>query len=288
MKTRGDFTIHNYKIEFAKFGEPIYLLPFGDVHKSSPMHHAEKWREYLDWAKTKPRAYFLGLGDYDDLASTSERLILGNPSLHDSTIKTLEELYLNNVIKFAQDIGFMKPRLIGLLGGNHFGSFSNGTTTDQKLCELLKCKYLGVNSFIRLSLQQKGTSGKKACVDIFAHHGRGGGRTIGASMNPVHAMSNVAEADIYLMGDNHQKEVAHKERLRLVTSKTTGVALTHRKQLYARTGSYLKGYEENTQSYIVDALLPPSDLGSVKIELTPKRIQKDDEDRIVVDIHASI
>lgn len=288
MKTRGDFTIHNYKIEFEKWGEPIYLLPFGDVHKSSPMHHAEKWAEYLAWAKSKPRAYFLGLGDYDDLASTSERLILNNPALHESTVRTLEELYLNNVLRFTKDIEFMRDRLIGLMGGNHFGVFPNGTTTDQKMCEILGCKYLGVNTFIRLSFHKTGDTGKRLALDIFAHHGRGGGRTIGASLNPVHAMNNIAEADIYLMGDNHQKEVAHKEKLRLTGSRTNGVVLTHRKQLYARTGSYLKGYEENTQSYIVDALLPPSDLGSIKIELTPKRIEKGDEDRMIIDIHASI
>lgn len=288
MRTRGDFTIHHYNIEYDNFNEPIYLLPFGDIHKSSPMHHAEKWKEYLDWARLKPRAYFLGMGDYDDLGSTSERLVLGDPSLHDSTIKTLEELYMNNVAKFVTDIDFMKPRLIGLMGGNHYGQFKDGSSTDQRMCQYLGCKYLGVNTFVRLSFIKNGASEKRCTLDIFAHHGRGGGRTAGASMNPVHAMANVAEADIYLMGDNHQKAVDHGERLRLVTSHTRGVALTHRKQLYARTGSYLKGYEENEESYIVDALLPPSDLGSIKIELTPKRIQKDGEDRVIVDIHASI
>lgn len=288
MKTRGDFTIHYFRIEFQKFGEPIYLLPFGDVHKSSPMHHAEKWAEYLEWAKTKPRSYFLGMGDFDDLASTSERLVLGDASLHDSTIKTLEELYLNNVKKFCKDIEFMKGRLIGLMGGNHYGVFSNGMTTDQKMCEILKCKYLGVNTFIRLSFIKKGNKSQRMSVDIFAHHGRGSGRTVGASLNPVHAMGNIAEADIYLMGDNHQKDLAHKEKLKLVTSRVEGVSLTHRKQLFARTGSYLKGYEENTQSYVVDALLPPSDLGSIKIELTPQRIRKNGEDALEMDIHASV
>jgi len=289
VRTRGDFTIHSFTIPFSEYDLPIYLLPFGDVHKSSPLHHAEKWDEYRQWAALKPRSYFLGMGDYDDLASTSERFILNNEILHDSTIQTLEGLYLNNTIRFARDIEFMKGRLIGLLGGNHFGRFSNNTTTDQKLAELMGCAYLGVCSFVRLSFvniaRGEGHTGSH-CVDLFLHHGKGGGGTAGASMNPVMKMAETADADIYLMGDNHQKGVLHKEKLRLTSGKQLN--LSHRKQVFARTGSYLKGYEPNTISYIVDALLPPSDLGSIKIELTPRRSQKDGQDREYIDIHASI
>lgn len=291
MRTRGDFTIHRFEITDWKYGETTYLFPFGDIHKSSPMHHKEKWAEWLEYAKTKKRAYFLGMGDYDDLASTSERKILSDDNLHESTVKTLEEIYLKNTIKFAKDIEFMKGRLIGMLSGNHYGFFQNGTTTDQKLCELLNCKYLGVNTFIEIVFVPHGHHGARTSLQIFAHHGRGGSRTIGGSMNPVHKMAEVAEADIYLMGDNHQKEISHKERL--VLRRGGGkLRLGHRKQMFARTGSYLKGYEEGERSYIVDMLLPPSDLGTIKIELTPKRHQPTEdggrEDISYIDIHASL
>jgi hypothetical protein len=291
MRTTGIFTTHNYPIFFDKYGEPIYIIPFGDVHKSSPMHCRDRWKEFLDWAKTKKRAYFIGMGDYDDLASTSERELLTNKKLHESSFKTLEQLYLDNTKKFARDIEFMRGRLIGLLGGNHYGEFQNGTNTDQKLCELLGCRYLGSNSFIRLQFQQNNKHQTRMAVDIFAHHGRGGGRTAGGSMNPVQQMGKIAEADIYLMGDNHQRGVIHESKLRL-TQGCGKLKLVQRKILLARTGSFLKGYEENEASYIVDAGLPPTDLGVVKIELTPRRERThndgvDNED-YRIDIHASI
>lgn len=284
MRTDGVFTTHHFTISFKKYGEVIYLIPFGDVHRSSPMCHEEKWLEYLAWAEKKPRCFFLGMGDYDDLASTSERFLLTDKKLHDSTIKTLENLYLNNVKRFAKECAFMKGRLVGLLGGNHYGEFQTGITTDQKLAELLGCKYLGVNALIRLSLER---SGKNHAIDIFAHHGRGGGRTVGGSMNPVQQMSRNAEADIYLQGDNHQKDAHHEVRLGLRQSKT-GLRLVQRKIVMARTGSFLKGYEENCPSYIVDAALPPTDLGVVKIELTPHRRERNGTEEYSVDIHASI
>ena len=76
MQTTGIFTIHEFEIPISSFNEPIYLIPFGDVHRSAPLCHTEKWLEFLDWAKNKKRCYFLGMGDYDDLASASERMNL--------------------------------------------------------------------------------------------------------------------------------------------------------------------------------------------------------------------
>lgn len=286
MRTTGDFTVHNVKIEYDTYDKPIYLIPFGDVHKSSPMHDEERWQSFCDWGRTKKGAHFLGMGDYDDLASTSERMILTDRKLHESTFKTLEQLYLGNVKRFAKDIGFMKGRLLGLLGGNHYGEFQNGTTTDQKLCELMECRYLGVNSFLRVSFHNTKRPTSSMHLDIFAHHGRGGGRTQGASLNPVDMMSQTAEADIYLMGDNHQKAVSLKTRLRLMGACPT--VLKQRKILLGRTGSFLKGYEEGSPSYIVDAQLPPTDLGVIKIEITPRRKVIGKIDDSYLDIHASI
>jgi hypothetical protein len=286
MRTSGDFTIHEYTINFQKWNEPIYLIPFGDVHRSSPMCAVERWLEMCDWAEQKERCYFLGMGDYDDLGSTSERRYLNNPELHDSTVKTLEDLYLKNTRRFADEIKFMKGKLIGLLNGNHYGMFQSGINTDQKLAEIMHTTYLGANTFIRLKLKSTTKHKGYMTIDIWAHHGRGGGRTVGGSMNPVEQMSQSAEADIYLMGDNHQKSAVHKSRLRLSDDGQLG--LSHRKILLCRTGSFLKGYEQNCKSYIVDAGLPPTELGVVKIELTPKRQLIEKSDSAWIDIHASV
>ena len=39
MNTTGLFKIYKYTIEVQKLNEPIYLIPFGDIHRSSPMCH---------------------------------------------------------------------------------------------------------------------------------------------------------------------------------------------------------------------------------------------------------
>ena len=155
------------------------------------------------------------------------------------------------------------------------------------------CKYLGVSSFIRLSFHY---STHHFHIDIWAHHGKGASRLIGGSLNRVQQMGEAAEADIYLMGHDHKKTVGLVTKLKL--GEGTGgnkqeIKLHHKKQLYARTGSFLKGYESDQVSYVADMALSPTDLGVIKIELTPRRISKQENKKVIsdyfyCDIHASI
>jgi hypothetical protein len=58
--------------------------------------------------------------------------------------------------------------------------------------------------------------------------------------------------------------------------------------LIIRTGGFLKGYEPNASSYIADGAMNPTDLGVVKIEMTPRRDTADGNDEYYIDLHASI
>lgn len=225
------------------------------------------------------------MGDYDDLGSASERLILLDPKLHDGTTKSLEDLYLENTRKFVKEIEFMRGRIVGFLEGNHYGQFANGMTTTQKMCDLMNVQYLGVSAFIRLSF--KGSGSRSSKVDIWAHHGKGASRLVGGSLNRVQQMTEAAEADIYLMGHDHRKSVATTTRLKLNSGDIDGmVKLSHRKILICRTGSFLKGYVDGEPSYVADAAMSPTDLGVVKIEMTPHREKS--ENPLLIDLHASI
>jgi len=283
------FTIHRVNIEVKDLNKPIYLIPFGDIHRFAPLCDEEKWLEFVDWAKNKDNAYFLGMGDYDDLLSFSERKAITSACLHESTMSSLDDLFYERTTKMLKEISFMKGKVIGLIEGNHFGELQSGITTTQLMCDKLGCKYLGGNAFIRLSFSH---GSKRTAIDIWAHHGKGASRLCGGSINSVENMCNTADADIYLMGHDHRKSVAMKTRLTLTGN--NGLTLSHKKILLGRTGSFLKGYVPDKPSYIVKAALSPTDLGVVKIELTPKRKveqiagTKKRVDCFYVDIHASI
>jgi len=289
LRTTGIFTLHRYEIEVKKLNEPIYLIPFGDVHRDSSMCNVEKWHEFLGWAKKKQRCLFLGMGDYVDLASTSERALLGNKLLHDSTLETLNQIYIKHSAKFVKEIDFMRGKLIGLIEGNHYGQLDNGTTTTQRMCDSLNTKYLGCMSVIRLSISY---GHKRTSIDIVAHHGRGAGRMLGSSLNGVQKMAETVHGNIYLQGDDHRKLVGMTTKLDVESTKTGGITLRHMKQIFLRTGSFLDSHVDGRASYVVDANMNPTDLGVVKIELTPKLLSraggKECAGMFYCDIHASI
>jgi hypothetical protein len=280
MKTTGLFTTHRIEIE-TELGKPLKLIPFGDVHRDSDMHADNHWKEFLCYAKAQKNAVFLGMGDYTDGVSTSERIVLNNDGLHDTTRTTLADVYKGVTKTLVNELSFMRGKMIGMLGGNHYFQFKDGDTTDHVLAAALNTKFLGVCSFIRLSLRFKGTS-KKASLDIFAHHGKGGGTSVGGTFNTIEKMTTTAVADFYLMGHDHKRGcIPSTPRLQLTggaTSKELNVK--ERTPWIGRTGSFLKAYENGRVSYNVDAGRSPASLGWIEFEITPYRCTKDDMDTI--------
>lgn len=175
-----------------------------------------------------------------------------------------------------------------MIEGNHYSTFMDGTTTTQRMCQYLGCKYLGVSAFIRILLVKKSCHSRhSAKVDIWAHHGTSGGRLVGTSINSVQRMEEIAEADIYLMGHDHKKSIATMSKLHLSDAKSH-LKLNHKRILLGRTGSFLLGYVQGKPSYVADAAMRPSDLGTIKIEITFKQTTLKNMTERYIDIHGSI
>lgn len=281
------FSITKFIIPVKQINKPIYLIPFGDIHRYASLCAEYQWLEFCEWAKNKKDCYFLGMGDYDDFLSYSERKGMANflnDDSHDETKQTFDDLIMKRVVDFYNEIKFMKGKIIGLIEGNHYANFCyGGHTTTQELAQMIGCEYLGANSFIDLSFHY---GNKVSNIKIWAHHGLGASRLIGGSLNRVEQMSDIAIADIYLMGHDHKKSIALRQILDL-KNKGNHITLSNKKILFARTGSFLKGYVPNTRTYVAKKQLNPTDIGVVKIELTPRR-KANEQDLFYVDIHASI
>ncbi len=264
MKTDALFTVSSFNIPI-KSNKPFHLVFFGDVHRDSRNHALGAWKDFLAYAKKLKDAYFIGMGDYVDSASSSERDCLEGMGgrLHESTKDSLADLAGDKVRLIAGELSFMKGRLIGLVNGNHYFNFQDGTNTDMRLCGLLDCKYLGVSSFIRLSLD---CFTRKTTLDVWVHHGAGGSRLPGGSINRVDQMREHAEADIYAMGHDHKRGVwPANPRLHLQNSSKNGLSVKSRQQWLIRSGSFLASYEDGKRNYNVDAGRGPCSLGHVEL-----------------------
>ena len=284
MKTTGIFSTHRYLIK-CRVGRPIKVIPFGDIHRHAPLCDVAKWHSFLDQCRAdKEDTYYLGMGDYDDLASASEREVLSSSKLHDSTRRTLEDFASDKGKALAKELAFMRGRVIGLIGGNHYFQFESGINSDQRLAEALQTRFLGVSSFIRVVLDDG--HNHSAAVDIWAHHGKGAARLIGGSLNRVAQMRECAEADIYIMGHDHRRGAVPSGSKLHLTDHGGSLGLRYKKQWLVRSGSFLRGYVDGERSYIADAAMNPTDLGAVRLELTLKRnATRTPDEHITVDVH---
>lgn len=298
MKTDGKHVNHSVDIR-CELGKPIKIIPFGDVHRDSEMHAHSTWQEFLTYAKSQKNAYFLGMGDYTDGVSTSERAILNASNLHSTTKISMGDMYKGVVRTLANELSFMRGRCIGLLGGNHYFDYNDGQNTDHLLAAALKTRHLGVHSFIlvRLLLDGRknprgrgGTGCQHVSLWIQAHHGLGGGALAGSQYNPIQKMGHMfPRAHINLMGHSHGKG-CNGGNVVLVPRDTREFPffeIDEQPSWQGRTGSFLKVYEDGKSGYNVDACRSPNALGWIEFEVIPRRVTTDGSDRLTISIRGT-
>ena len=272
MKTTGQFTVYRYEIPFRHYGETIKLVPFGDVHRFAPLHAEKIWYKFLERYKHDKSAYFIGIGDYMDELSTSERKQYINSDYHDSTTQNLSKFYAQRAMNFAKEISFMKGRIIGMCEGNHYFVLSSGETTTNLMCHELDTKCLGVKCFIELILRHDEHHSNR--IVLCCHHGEAGGRTNTTSVGKLQNMAYTHDADIILQGHDHRKNHIEVETIGITHTQHGKPHVIQKTKYCARTGGFLKGYIDMHQSYVADANMPPNSLGNVEFHLTPKLIHK--------------
>ena len=275
MRTTGLFTTAVKQVALKSNSQPISIIPFGDVHWGAPGFSKSHWRDFIKEAKANKNAYFLGMGDYCDFASSSERAALRAINLHDASRELLETVAAKQITDFRREIAWMGDRLLGVIGGNHTFEFADGKTADERLANLLDVPFLGVCAVIRLQVNYQG---KCLSIDIFAHHGTGGGGTTeGNSINQVAKLRQWIEADIYIEGHDHDRwcKPGKPRLIPTLNGKTGSLEVKERPTMLARSGSFLKAYEPGASSYIADAAKGPCQLGAVEIQVRLRRPSQD-------------
>lgn len=290
MKTPGVFETHAVDIKLNTLKEPIFIVPFGDVHWDSPNHAKNEFDRFCEWGAEQKNTYFLGMGDFIDFPSASERRTILAGHFHDTSVENFELMWERLSMEFVKKTAFMKGRLLGLMEGNHYGLLMNGSTTTQMMIPQynyktvkgkktavggITAKYLGTECFVRLRFSY---GGQKTRVDIWAHHGRGVGRTRAGSLRPVEQMASHADANIYIMGHNHDLGTWPDRRLTLTSFKSK-LRVQDRPIRYVRSGSFLLSRVPGRPNYAVDKEYPPLALGIAMVGIHFKRSGSDKTSR---------
>ena len=282
--------------------QKMLLMPVGDVHAGSDGWPERRFLEHMQWGVDQG-ARFLGMGEYFDFTSTTQRQVL--KGLRDSQLRQIDEMVAQEVEAFGEKIKTTKGRWLGMLEGHHFHEYQDGTTSDQHLCRLMGTTFLGTSTLLRVRLEDpKRRSGTKPRgvtggteIRIFAHHGAAGGgaRRMGSGLLRLEDLLMWIQADIYLMGHIHTKVNAPLQQLDVTDNGT----LYHRTKIIARTGGFLRGYlasrPHHTRAraalsrggYVEQRLLPPATLGGLVLGLGYKRIREGGVDITIPDLRCS-
>jgi len=259
---------------------------WGDVHRDAKACDVERWKWFLNKAsKDDPEyTYYMGMGDYHDFASASERKKIKAAFLHETTEETIEDGVEKRNRAFAMEIKQMRGKLLGMMEGNHTWILQNGTTSTEDLANRMGCEYLGYLTHLSLIFREDYKTARTQTVDIVACHGKAGGKTAGITLNQVDDLRRVfPAADIYVMGHDHERGAWPKD----VLIRKNGGLKQHR-QFLCRSGAFLKGYTPGTSSYSIGRIYRPSDLGALKLNIAFHRDVKDGQDRVITDITATI
>lgn len=255
---------------------PVVIAPLGDIQWAGVRGPTAKdiLREYIDRTMSM-NALYIGMGDYIDFMSPSNRQRYKAAALYDTAEDVIDDKATELVHELYE--GYLKPtkgRWIGMLHGHHYTTLKTGETSDQRLCQLLNTRFLGTSAFVRIMFRMQGA---RLPVTIWAHHGCGGGITAGAPLNKLQQAALGFDADIYIMGHTTKSPAAPIERIKPRWYGKASPDLIHKRLLLVNSGGFSKGYAKGSKqgnvpmgNYVEQGLMTPASLGAPIIRIEPR------------------
>ena len=233
---------------------------------------------------------FVGMGDYTDFASPSNRSRLKAANLYDTATDIIDQ----KAEELTEEIGdYLKPtrgKWLGMVEGHHLHELKDGTTTDMRLCAMLDAQFLGTTGLLNLVFTRTGT---RLPVVIWFHHGVGSGQT---GYYPLARLEKVAAVwegvDIFAMGHTTKKAAEWTNKC-FPRWDRRNHDVSHRKVTLLGTGGYSKYYVEGAMQgrvprggYAEQRMLAPAVIGSPVVHIRPQRIRGGGIDHSGVEITA--
>ena len=253
--------------------EEIQLMPIGDVQLGADGVQVDRLKRQIDWAMAQNNVYFIGMGDYVDVMSPSNRDAWRGVKKYDS-VESLMERGVRSLEKdFLSIVSGTEGRWLGLLEGHHFYEYADGTTSDTFITQQLRSRFLGTSAIVRIKFQD-GTH--IITCDIWCHHGWGSGKAPHSPLNKLYdAMAHFEGIDVFLMGHHTKKCGVKIPKLYM----DRAGRLRDRQIVLAGTGGFYLGHKQNSRSiagnargsYAEKAGMSPVTLGSPLIRIRPRR-----------------
>lgn len=257
------------------------IMPIGDLQLDPNIPgreraaDVERFKRHIQWG-VDHGAYYIGMGDYIDTISPTNRDKLKAAGFYDSFMDMAEKGANELEDELQEILAPTRGRWLGLLEGHHFYPHDDGTTTDTRLAAYLGCPFLGTSAMVQVKFKPENRHAAPNFT-IWAHHGRAGGGLLGTPLNQLEKVLKSFDADVYLVGHHHKKVAGKYPIIKAEFGERGGKPkLVHKNRILACTGSFLKGYLQDSRregrargGYVEAGMMNPVALGGVVIWARP-------------------
>ena len=263
-------------------------MPIGDVQLGAQGVLKDRVKRHVDWGM-RHGAYFLGMGDYIDVMSPSNREAYRSARLYDSVRDAMAEKAQELGEEFLKLIDGTQDRWLGILEGHHYFQFDDGETTDTIIAKALNAPFLETTTIIELKFATP-RGGTRVKCQIWATHGEGSGQTMAAPLNKLEkVMSRFPTVDIFLVG-HYSRKVGYPVDAKIPKFGKHPRLITARRILGC-TGGFMDGYntgprtgKRRTGSYVEKGMMAPLNLGGLVIRIRP--VHEEWGDRLDMSVEA--
>lgn len=274
-------------IEHESRTDKFRIYPLGDVHIGHRGCNEDAFREYVAKIEEDDHAYWIGMGDYLDCVQRGDKRY--DPAEQAKWVRILDTIDIvaaqrDRFLKLTEPIHY---KCLGLLTGNHEDLIRRRYERDvyRELVGSIKTKApwppeksgpmkghtkigLGYEAIMRITFRRiAGKTHKGANIDIFLHHGAGGGRLKGAKALNLQRAAWAFNVDAVIMGHTHDELIEPVNKIGL----SNKGRLYNRRVVALACGTFLATHCEDGAAYVERALYWPGSVGTGHLELWPHR-----------------
>jgi len=258
--------------DLSQFSQ-IYLVPLSDFHEGSRDADHEVSDGYIKWIAEHENAFTLLNGDMMNCATKDS-----TPELYEDLV-TPDKAF-DNLKKRLLPI---KDKILMITRGGHEETIFRKSGHDfmaQLSYDLGNIPYHPDGGMIAIRL---GKNNHRLVFTGYATHGWGGARKMGAKVNKIDDMAQIADVDFYILSHDHSQNI---HRINSFIPPITNmrwnkpIYMSIRRKIMINTGGFVK-----YNGYIRRKGYMPQDLGTPRLRL---EIKEEHDGQYKHDLHASL